>query len=111
MSDKIKQVIEHHLAKAIVSGALPESSWKAWKTVGTLSTHDANVLLKAKDMTGDLVDSSMMISELESIAKDVDIILKSIKEKDVAPDWAKGHVTTAAEKLASVARFIAGVKS
>lgn len=64
---------------------------------------------KAKDMSGDDVDSSMMMGDLTAIKKHADEIMKYVDHDDVAPDWVKSKVSESASHLSAVADYVAGL--
>ena len=64
----------------------------------------------AKDMVGDDVDSSMLLSELESMAHHIEEIKEHLSSSEVAPDWVKAKVSKSASSLSDVAHYIMGVK-
>lgn len=64
----------------------------------------------AKDMVGDDVDSSMLMSELESMAHHIEEIKEHLSAKEVAPDWVKAKVSKSASSLSDVAHYVMGVK-
>lgn len=64
----------------------------------------------AKDMVGDNVDSSMLMSELESLEHHIKEIREHLSSSEVAPDWVKAKVTKAASSMSDIAHYIMGVK-
>ena len=60
------------------------------------------------DMSGDKIDNNMLISQLESISHHVKEIQEHLRENEIAPDWVKAKVSTAADKLSDVAHYIMG---
>lgn len=64
---------------------------------------------KAEDMSGDKVDSSMMMGDLAAIKKHADEIMQHVDHKDVAPDWVKSKVAESASHLSAVADYVAGL--
>lgn len=64
---------------------------------------------KAEDMSGDKVDSSMMMGDLTAIKKHADEIMQHVDHKDVAPDWVKSKVAESASHLSAVADYVAGL--
>lgn len=76
-----------------------------------LNKSDSVELQKAaKDMVGDAVDSSMMMSELESMNHHIEEIREHLKASDVSPDWVKAKVSRAAASISDIAHYIMGVK-
>jgi len=67
-------------------------------------------LNKAKDMAGDDVDSSMLMSELESMDHHIEEIRDHLKESEVAPDWVKAKVSRAASSISDIAHYVMGIK-
>jgi hypothetical protein len=70
----------------------------------------AEELNKAKDMAGETVDSSMLLSQLESLEHHVKEIREHISASDVAPDWVNAKVSQAASSLSDIAHYIMGLK-
>ncbi len=64
---------------------------------------------KSKDMSGDSVDSSMMMGDLKAIKKHTDEIMEHVEHDDVAPDWVKSKVSESAAHLSAVADYVAGL--
>jgi len=67
-------------------------------------------LKKSKDMAGDKVDSSMLMSELESLEHHIKEIREHIDQAEIAPDWVKAKVSKAASGLSDIAHYIMGLK-
>ena len=67
-------------------------------------------LKKAKDMSGDNIDSSMLMSELQAIEHHIKEIKEKINSKDIAPDWVKSQISQASNDLSGVAHYILGLK-
>lgn len=63
----------------------------------------------ATDMAGDRIDNHMLISQLESINHHVKEIQEHLKSTEIAPDWVKAKVATAADKLSDIAHYILGL--
>ena len=41
-----KEIIEYHLAKAVIDGIVSEKEWKLWKSTGCITKETADILLK-----------------------------------------------------------------
>jgi protein subunit release factor A len=63
------------------------------------------------DMSGDLVDNSMLLSELNSIEHHIEEIRSHLTLNEVAPDWVKSKISVAADELSDIAHFIMGLKA
>jgi hypothetical protein len=84
--------------------------WNQWILEKNLEHQIEQLNKAAKDMSGEKLDSSMLISELDSIARNIAEIKKHLNENDVAPDWVKSQVSKAANDLSGVADYIVGLK-
>jgi hypothetical protein len=67
-------------------------------------------LKKAKDMSGDEVNSHMAVSQLESIQHHIEEIREHLSGEEIAPDWVKAKISEAANVLSDIAHFIMGLK-
>lgn len=75
-----------------------------------LSLPDKQEVAKSKDISGEKIDSSMMMGNLSSMKKHIEEICENMSESDVAPDWVKAKITEASAHLSVVADYIAGLK-
>jgi septal ring factor EnvC (AmiA/AmiB activator) len=67
-------------------------------------------LQKAKDLSGDKIDSSMLMSELEEIEHHIKEIRDHLSSSDIAPDWVKSKISQSASSLSDIAHYIMGLK-
>jgi hypothetical protein len=63
-----------------------------------------------KDMAGDNVDSSMLMSELESLEHHIKEIKEHLSSSEIAPDWVKAKVSKSASHISDIAHYIMGFK-
>ena len=89
-----------------MSGKLDWSEWILRKN----SDVEKETLSKAKDMAGEQVDSSMLLSQLESLEHHIKEIREHLSASDVAPDWVNAKVSQAASSLSDIAHYILGIK-
>lgn len=67
-------------------------------------------IVALKDMSGDVVDNSMLLSELNSIEHHIEEIRSHLSLNELAPDWVKSKISVAADELSDIAHFIMGLK-
>lgn len=67
-------------------------------------------IVALKDMSGDAVDNSMLLSELNSIEHHIEEIRSHLSLNELAPDWVKSKISVAADELSDIAHFIMGLK-
>lgn len=67
------------------------------------------LIASATDMSGDIVDNSMLLSELSSIEHHIEEIRSHLSSSDIAPDWVKSKISVAADELSDIAHYIMGL--
>jgi hypothetical protein len=84
--------------------------WTSWILKKNADVAAEEGLQKAKDMSGDKVDSSMLMSELEEIEHHIKEIREHLSSSDIAPDWVKSKISQSASSLSDIAHYIMGLK-
>lgn len=84
--------------------------WKDWILQKNAEVAKEDLQKAAKDMAGDVVDNSMLMSELESMDHHIKEIKEHLKVSEVAPDWVKSKVTRAASAMSDITHYIMGLK-
>jgi hypothetical protein len=84
--------------------------WSEWILQKNAQHKQEELVKAAKDMTGDKIDSSMLMSELEEIEHHIKEIREHLTRSDVAPDWVKSKISVSASSLSDIAHYIMGVK-
>jgi len=69
----------------------------------------ARIMASATDMSGELIDNSMLLSELNSIEHHIDEIRSHLNLNEIAPDWVKSKISVAADELSDIAHYIMGL--
>ena len=82
--------------------------WSSW--ILQKNTQFDEELNKAKDIAGDTVDSSMLMSQLESLEHHIAELKEHLKINDVAPDWVKSKIAESASSMSDIAHYIMGIK-
>lgn len=98
-----------NMEKRCWEGYEPTPGKKAYED-GSCKPVSKQDLNKAKDMSGDEIDSNMLMSQLQSIEHHIKEIRSKINPKDIAPDWVKSQVAQAANDLSGVSHYILGIK-
>ena len=84
--------------------------WSEWILQKNNEAKEEQLNKAAKDMVGDSVDSSMLMSELESMEHHIKEIREHLSESEVAPDWVKAKVSKSAASISDIAHYVMGVK-